>query len=242
MKISYRSSAWSVITSGILGVIAHAFLMYAVLGRSSGALIQSEYVMMFKWHDGVAMFQFLFLIPLVFAFHGLSLQRDAMSRTTRMIGIISMSFVAFTLLMVFPGVLSNGIYAFPQAIVGGWLIVVSWQLAGLFPRALRWSGIVIGLGLIIFGMFLVGYTLFVDPIHLRIPAASIDEFERIPFTPANIFLHQLIWVGALMGVMPLPVWTILTGIRLLRMELALASAAVPHQQQDVSRPSEHDNS
>lgn len=220
MKISYHSAAWSVIISGILGAIAFGFLLYAVLGRGSGALVQSEYVLMFNLHDAVAMLQFLFLIPLVFAFHKLSLQRDnAMSRTTRMTGIISMSLTAFTLLLVFPGVLSNGIYTFPQAIFGGWLIVVNGQLAGLLPSPLRWFGKFIGLGLIIFGSFLVGYTLFVDPINLRIPAATIDEMERVPFTPANQFLHQLIWVGSLMGVLPLPFWTILTGIRLLRTKL-----------------------
>jgi hypothetical protein len=166
MKISYRSLAWSIIVSGLFGVIAYGLLMYAVLGRSSGALTQPGYVMMFNLHDAVAMFQFLFLIPLVFAFHNVSLQRDnAMSRTTRIIGIISMSLVAFTLLLVFPGVLSNGIYTFPQVIFGGWLIVVCWQLDGLFPRSLRWFGMIIGFGLIIFGSFLVGYTIFVE-LHL----------------------------------------------------------------------------
>ena len=85
MKISFRSMAWSIIVSGLFGVIAYGFLMYAVLGRSSGALNQPGYVMMFNLHDAVAMFQFLFLIPLVSAFHNLSVQGDsAMSRTTRL--------------------------------------------------------------------------------------------------------------------------------------------------------------
>jgi hypothetical protein len=69
----------------------------------------------------------------------------------------------------------------------------------------------------------VGYIIFVDPMPLRIPAASIEEMESIPFSPANIFLHQLIWVGSFMGVLPFPLWTILTGIRLLRTKLTVVS-------------------
>jgi hypothetical protein len=110
MKISHRSSSLSIIISGILGFIAYGFLMFAVLGRGSGTLNQSEYVLMFNLHDAVTIFQFLFLIPLVFAFYNLSLhQVNAMTLTVRRTGLFSIFFVAFTLLLVFPGVLSNGI-------------------------------------------------------------------------------------------------------------------------------------
>ena len=118
----------------------------------------------------------------------------------------------------------NGLYSFPPGIVGGWLVVVCWQLAGTFSRGIRWFGIIVGLGLMIFGSFFIGYTIFVDPINLRIPAASIEEFESVPFTHVNIFLHKLIWVGSFMG-LPLPLWTILTGARLLRPRLTAVAAA-----------------
>jgi len=58
--------------------------------------------------------------------------------------------------------------------------------------------------------------MFVSTIDFRIPAASINEMESIPFDEANASLHQFIWIGALMGVYPFPVWTLLVGGKLLR--------------------------
>jgi hypothetical protein len=59
-------------------------------------------------------------------------------------------------------------------------------------------------------------TLFVSTISFRIPAASIEEQESVPFNEANVILHQFIWIGAVTGVFPLPFWILLLGGKLLR--------------------------
>lgn len=233
MKFSLRTAGWATVASGVAGIVAYGFLMQAVFGRSSGALTQAQYVQAFNNHDAAAMFQFLFLLPFAFVVYKLSQDvENKMSRSLLYVGVISISLVSFTLLLVFPGVLSNGIYTLPQGVFGVWLVVVCWRSYELFPRALRWFGMIVGTGLVIFSFFLIGYTLLVDPINFRIPAATVEEFESIPWTEANAILHQFIWVGSLMGVLPLPFWTLFAGAKLLRLqtsdarERALVSSSI----------------
>ena len=75
---------------------------------------------------------------------------------------------------------------------------------------------VVGLGLTLVGLFFVGYSIFVSSLMLKIPAASIEEAQAVPWTRANDFLHYFIWIGSYMGVYPLPFWTIWLGYVLLR--------------------------
>jgi hypothetical protein len=124
--------------------------------------------------------------------------------------------VVATLLLALPRVLSNGIYTVPQGVFGVWLVYMSWRMKTVFGGPLRGFGMVVGTGLLLFGLFLVGYVMLVSTMPLRIPAASVEEQESVPFDEANTFLHQFIWLGALMGVYPLPVWTVLVGAKLLR--------------------------
>lgn len=85
------------------------------------------------------------------------------------------------------------------------------------PQWLRWFGIMVGFGLALVGIFPLGYAIFVDNIILHIPVPSDEVIQKIPVdTPANVFLHQIIWIGSFMGVLTLPIWTILIGVRLLR--------------------------
>jgi hypothetical protein len=56
----------------------------------------------------------------------------------------------------------------------------------------------------------------VDTLILQIPAASDEVVAKIPISPANMILHQLLWVGSPMGVLTLPFWTMLLGRQLLR--------------------------
>ena len=42
------------------------------------------------------------------------------------------------------------------------------------------------------------------------------KFSVAHQTPVNIFIHQILAIGSFMGVLTLPIWTILVGVRLFR--------------------------
>ena len=53
------------------------------------------------------------------------------------------------------------------------------------------------------------------PESLAIPAVAPEKMKEV-ISPANTFFHQLLPIGAFMGVATLPLWTILTGFQLLK--------------------------
>jgi hypothetical protein len=197
-------------------MIAYGCLTYAVIGRGSGALTQPQFIMMFDMHDAVSIFQFLLMIPPAYALFKLSHQQThGMSAGTLYTGVIALWLVILAFMLDLPRWISNGIYTVPEGVFGVWLMLANWRFADTLPRAIRWLGIIVGLGLLLFSFFLIGYTIFVSPIHLRIPAASMEEFDRIPFNSANIILHKFIWIGSIMGVFLFPFWSMLMGRKLL---------------------------
>lgn len=214
---SDRTAGRAAIASGLAGLIACGLLICAVMGRGSGALNQSQYVLMFDLHDAVAALQFALLLPAVCTLFKLSSPHaGGEGQGALYVGVISVYLVMATLLLALPRVLSNGLYTLPQGVLGVWLVYMSWRMPRVLGWPLRGFGMVVGAGLLLFSLFLVGYTMFVSTINFRIPAASINEMESVPFSDANAFLHQFIWIGALMGVYPFPVWTLLVGGKLLR--------------------------
>ena len=115
--------------------------------------------------------------------------------------------------------MADVIYFFPQGIFGAWLIYFNWH-KGILSKGLRCFGIIVGIGLILVGIFPVGYALFVDTIILQIPAASDEAVQKIPTdTTANIIIHQMVAVGTFLGVVTLPVWTTFLGQKLSRMSI-----------------------
>jgi hypothetical protein len=174
-------------------------------------------IFLVRFHDVGVILQFLLMIPVAFGLHKLSHQRSpGMSRATLTTGIVALSFTVLFLLLIFPKVLADVLYMFPQGVFGVWLMVVCWRMTNILSGGLRWFGIVVGLGLALVGAFPLGYAIFVDTIVLRIPAASDAAQANIPMTPANIILHQTLWIGSFMGVLTLPFWTLLLGRRLFR--------------------------
>ena len=101
-----------------------------------------------------------------------------------------------------------------QGLLGIWLIVVNRLVSGAFSRGLRWFGTVVGVGLMIAAVFPVGNFLFVDPTFGPLPFNSEPPAgtER-----ANQILHNILAIGGLLGVAPLPIWTALVGRKLLKM-------------------------
>ena len=207
---SFSFAGWAAIASGAVGILAYGILLAFLMKRSASA--DGGMLML---HDGGVILQFLLMIPVVFGLQSLSRKRPpGLSRTTLATGIGALSFVVLLLLLIFPKIVWDVLYMFPHGIFGGWLMLVNWRLAGLLPRWLRWFGLVVGFGLVLVGLFPVGYAVFVDPVCLRIPVV-LDDFPT-DFTPANALLHQLLLVGSYLGVATLPLWSALLGWRLLR--------------------------
>lgn len=196
--LSYRTAGWFAITSGGIGITAYIFSKSAVLTRTS--------------HDVGVILQFILLVPVVFAVHKILQQRNPPgSRAILSVGIGALFFIVLMILLTFPKILVDDLYAIPQGVFGVWLIIVNWRMNG--NPLLKWLGIVAGLGLLLVATFPVGYAILVDPVYIfHIPAIEATPHD----TPANRLLHKIIWLGSLMYELPLPVWTMLFGIRLLR--------------------------
>lgn len=215
MNSSYRSAARAAIASGLSGIVAYAFLISFLIIRNQDA--QND-VIPIRVHDSCVILQFLLLIPVVIALFKLIKERSpGISQAMLNMGVGALCFTILFLLLIFPKIIADTLYMFPQGIFGIWVIIACWRLQGIIPQWLRWFGIIVGLGLALVGIFPVGYAFFVDNVILHIPAPSDEVMGKIPTeTPANIRLHQILYIGSFMGVLTLPIWTILIGIRLLR--------------------------
>jgi hypothetical protein len=213
--MSYPTLSKYAIISGITGILAFAILITSLVVRNQSAQ-QGIYVA--RFHDLGVIIQFLLLVPVTIALYKLSQrQLQSMSLTTLKIGIGALFLTVLFLVLQFPNILAIVLYMFPQGVFGAWLIVVCWGMKGVIPQWLRWFGIIVGVGLALVGLFPLGYAIFVDKIILRIPAAPDEEVAKVPTdTIANAILHQILFIGTLIGVLTLPVWTIIFGVRLRR--------------------------
>jgi hypothetical protein len=211
----YRSAGKAAITSGVIGIVAYVFLIGFLLIRNQDA---QKGVLPIRVHDSCVILQFVFLIPVVTALFKLIQERYSnISQAMFYIGVGALCFTIFFLLLIFPKVLADTLYMFPQGIFGVWLIIASWRLKEIVPNWLRWFGILVGFGLTLVGIFPIGYAIFVDSIILQIPAPSDEVMGKIPAeTPANILIHQFLYIGSFIGVLTLPIWTIFIGVSLLR--------------------------
>ena len=214
-KSYYRSAAYAAIASGIIGIIAYGFLVGYLAVRNQN---YQTGIFLVRVHDAGIILQFLLFIPVASALFKFSQQSyQGITRTTLNIGIGALAFTALFLLLDFPKIIADILYMFPQGVFGVWIMIVCWRMKGTFSPALRWFGILVGLGLALVGIFPLGYALFVDKMILQIPAATDEAVAKIAAdTTANIILHKIIWIGSFMGVLTLPFWTILLGKRLFR--------------------------
>ncbi len=87
--------------------------------------------------------------------------------------------VLFVLLGVGGKIVSNGLYMFPQGILGAWRIAVNWRLSGALPAWKRWFGMMDGLGLVLTGVCFVGITYVYFPDSLAIPAVAPEKLPYI---------------------------------------------------------------
>ena len=215
--LSYRSGGWSAIASGTFGLLAFAALFTAVFTRTTWELTE-QVLLLFNIHNALAILQFLLMIPLVVGMYNLSHKKSpGMSHTVLGIGIVALILAAlFLSLFLFPKIMSDEYYMFPQAIYGIWLMVVNVNLKSVLPRWLRWFGIVVGFGLALVGVYFIGFAVFVDSSSLRIPAPNFESLKDPGDTTANIIVHIILNIGSFLGVLTLPFWSIIMGRKLLR--------------------------
>lgn len=216
----YRSAGQTAIASGIVGIIGYAFLITAVTTRTEVALsLYNPTYLMFKAHDVLVILQFIFIIPATFALYRFSqLQPPAISMLTLRLGTGAAFFTALFLVLGIFLIISDGLYSVPQGAFGVWMIIVCLRLQKVLSKGLRWFGMLVGLGLIITGLFFPLYAIFVSSTVLKIPAVDPSDPANFPdhFTWINQHLHYLLDVGSVMGMLTLPFWSILIGRKLLR--------------------------
>ncbi len=221
---SYRSAGRAAMISGILGLMAYGFLLTAVLSRDRW--VPSNFVYgMFRAHDVAVILQFLFMIPVLYGIQKLSQKHTAgMSRTNLYVGIGALLLTALFLLLGIVKIFSDGHYLLPVMVLGVWLMIANGRLVDALPRPLCWFGMIIGLGLVAFGSFFPAYAIFVDTVILRVPPVDMATYPEPPMNFANMFIHKIIWIGSIVGVAPLPVWTMLVGRYLLREDRSVLQA------------------
>lgn len=216
----YRSAWRAAIASSVFGILGYIILNIAVTTRTDIALaLNSPTYIMFKAHDLLVILQFILLIPVAFAFYKLSqLKLPGISKLMLRIGVGAAFLTALFLLLGTFLIVSDGLYTVPQGVFGVWIIIVSRNLKKVLSKGLRWFGTIVGLGLIITGMFFPLYAIFVSTSILKIPAVDPADPSNFPdhFTWINQHLHYLLYVGSFMGMLTLPFWTILISRRLFR--------------------------
>jgi hypothetical protein len=185
---------------------------------------------MFKANQVGFILQLLLLIPAAAGLQKLSQQQSpGISRAALNAGIGALALAVVSLLLGIVSILPEGYSFTTLGMVGVWLIVVNWRLSGVMPRWFRWLGTT-ALGVLIFGSYAPIYAMFVDSVIFRIPAVDLATYPEPPMNFANTILHHyVIWIGSITGLLPLPIWTLLVGRRLLR------EGALEHKSRQNSR-------
>jgi hypothetical protein len=222
---SSQKTGWLTITSGVIGVVAFVFLIVAVTTRSTW-ILSSRVYLLFRAHDLAVVLQFLLLIPLVLRLQRLSRQNPpGIGRETVGWGIGAILLVALLLVLGVCKVVNDMFYMLPQGVFGAWLMIANFRLSGLLPRWLRYFGMVVGFGLVLVGTVFPGLAAFVYPNMLKIPAVSVAD-EVFQNTEINRILHLILSIGSVLGVVTLPIWTLLMGAKLLKREDAVSAETI----------------
>ncbi len=210
---SSRSTGWLAIASGVIGIAALALLVTAVITRTTWS-ISSQVNLFFRAHDIGAVLQFLILVPFALGLWQLSrLHPPSLSRGTTLWGISAIILVVLLLVLGSSKVVNDMFYMLPQGLFGVWLIVVNMRLTGLMPKRLRFFGLIVGVGLVLVGTVFPGLATLVYPNMLKIPAVPLDS-DAFQNTAINRALHLVLAIGSILGVVTLPIWTLLAGLTL----------------------------
>lgn len=203
-----RRAGWLAIVSGAIGLAAFACLIVFLVMRPADR--QTAHILL-RSHDAGVIAQSLCLIPLVLVLGALARQRSpGAGRGGAVAAIIFLVLVVALMVLGSASVVADVLYMIPQGALGVWLIVVCQRNAAGLPTGLRWLGVVAGAGLILIGIFPIGYAAFVDTAILHGPIS--DKGHAPPGTDqANQVIHILLAIGTLVGCPTYPLWAGLAG-------------------------------
>jgi hypothetical protein len=205
-------AGWAAVASGAVGIVSFVCLIAYLTTQvdqliKSGIMPPAGRILITTNYVGVLV-QALLMLPVALAVNTLTRDRAPnASRIFLVVGIVALLGVALArLLLLFSPAVSDILFMGPMGFVGVWLIAVNWLSADVMSTVLRILGMTAGLGLMILGasfFFLGGLAVLTDG----------------PFAYANnVNFHIGIRIGGFPGFILYPIWAILLGRRLLRMQ------------------------
>lgn len=209
-----RPAGWAAIGSGMMGVLGFGFLIgfAAYVASQKTEFKELEDVpllgrLLLKGNYVGIMLQAFFMIPVAAALHTLSRTRSQkIGRAATAVGITALvAVVLLRLLVLLNPKVSDLLFIGPMGFVGVWLIAVNWLLSGILTRGIKMIGTVAGAGFVIAGIsffFLGGLAEFTHP-------DSIGD---------DLVFHIPLWVGGIPAFILYPVWAILLGRKLVRLD------------------------
>ena len=222
-----RRAGQAFILSGIVGLLAFASLFAAVFIRqatgdeqqwAAGVMQPGIWDQLFRGHDMGVILQSLLLVPaaLVIRPQGQVVGpfwRSPMAFT----GVTSNLLLALSLVLVFATQASDMLYMLPQAFVGVWIISACRAQPPGLGKALRGFGWVVGIGLILVGIGDLGIAVALGPSVMAIIGPVPTQVDPVGVRSAlNGWSHVVLDVGSVLGVLTLPIWSIIAGIGLVR--------------------------
>jgi hypothetical protein len=217
MEKSYmeRRTGRFALLSGVIGLIAVAFLIAALLAPTPSPDTMRRETDFFRWQDAGVILQAITMIPVTLGIYHLTREQDRnRSRACLELGLFAQASLVITSCLIFTHTTSDMLYMGPVGLVGLWLLLVNRGGAAFLSRQLVWTGRVAGTGLLIIGVgfliygFLVAPAVFVGPL-------SNAEIDAQSLTLANLIAHIFIALGTLLGRLVYPIWALLLGRRLL---------------------------
>lgn len=200
------------LVSGVLGVLAVAFLIAALFAPTPSPETMRRETDLFLWQDAGVILQAMAMIPVT-----LGLARLAPNRSggrTLALGLAAQAGLAVSCALIFTHTTSDMLYMGPIGLVGLWLLMVSRRNVGIDPSSVLWTGRLAGFGLILVGAGFLIYGIGVAPAVFLRPL-SVAEIDAQSLTAANLIAHILLAIGTLLGRIAYPIWAVLLGFNLL---------------------------
>jgi hypothetical protein len=206
-----RVAAWGASASGVIGLVAAAFLIGADQLRAWRLASRAVVTLLFASHDVASIGQSLLLIPAAYTLSVFArTQPLSFHRANAVMAITALSAIALLQSLLFINVAPGTLYMFPQGLLGVWLIVVNRRLSNGFPPHVTRVGILAGVGLIMIGASLLTVVGYFGPGILSGTPPPDDPQARL----VNRIAHINLDLGTFLGKPLYPIWVLLVARRL----------------------------
>lgn len=214
-----RFQAWLAIASGLAGLLSFSCLITYLFTPSfrmgnSGTMPHAARMLM-NTNFLAAMLQAVFILPVVGGLSGMSGQRSPLlSRIAGFLGITGFSLVAlFRVLPIFNPAVSDILFMAPTGLIGTWVLIINWLSKGTQSRAIVILGMIAGVFL-----FGVGLNFAFN--------GGVAVFTQGPLAYSNnVPFHIGLGLTGAPAFTLFPLWSILLGIRLLKIPSKTEQAA-----------------